>query len=195
MTDHIQILIDYISIYKKPDILRIKQLHDTFSYKKIPRKKLFLKAGDKLKHVGFIIKGLFKYYYIDYEGRKKIKYFVAENDFVLSLTSLIENIPSLFFIEALEDSEVLAAPVDKMIKFINYDPTWKEIYKSILEKNYIIKEKREAEFLLCNAEERYLRFINDNPGIYKRIKRHYIASYLGIAPESLSRISAKDENS
>ncbi len=72
----------------------------------------------------------------------------------------------------------------------NYAP-WKDFLIAILTKGYIKKEKREWELLQLSAEERYRRFLKEYPGLERRIKQHYIATYLGITPVALSRIRRK----
>ena len=87
-----------------------------------------------------------------------------------------------------------------MIERVNYDalnrlfaehPCWKDFLIKIISKAYLIRENREREFLLFDAEQRYQSFQKKYPNLESRIKQHYVASYLGIAPESLSRIRKK----
>lgn len=170
-----------------PD-LEIEKIQAIFSQRKILKNEMFLQAGEHLTHIAFNINGVFRYFYNDFEGNDITKYFITDNDFILSLTSFIEKSPSLFSIEALEDSQILIAPVDVIYHMMENNIYLQIIYKHILEKTYIEKEKREAEFLLHSAKDRYINFINENHTVHSKIKLFYIASYLGIAPESLSRI-------
>lgn len=106
----------------------------------------------------------------------------------MSYSALIENRESYFSIEALEDSKIVV---------INYH-LWKELFKDkiywhklligILEKAFCKKEKREREFLLFDAKTRYKSFVTSYPNLQNRVKQHMIASYLGIAPETLSAL-------
>ena len=146
----------------------------------------FTTASGNVSH--YIAHELFRYFYIDYEGNEKTKHFVARPEFVFSLSAFIEQTPSLYFIEALEDSEMLTAPADKIRILLRESKLWQDVYRAILENTYLIKEKREAEFLLYDAKDRIRHFVEEYPELNKRIKQHIIASYLGIAPESLSRI-------
>jgi CRP-like cAMP-binding protein len=172
-----------------------EQLQKIFFPKLIKKGEYFLRAGENIKYLGFNNKGIFRYFYIDYEGKDKTKYFVFDNDFIFSLSSFIGKAPSLYFIEALEDSEILLAPVDDIRKLIKSEILWQSLYKNILEATYIIKEKRESEFLLYDAKQRYLNFVREYPAINQNVKQHHIASFLGIAPESLSRIRSQLEMS
>lgn len=74
------------------------------------------------------------------------------------------------------------------VRNLSRSKNFQRVYTSILEKTYLVKEKREAEFLLYNAAERYERFCKDYPDLVERVSQQHIATYLGIAPQSLSRI-------
>lgn len=92
------------------------------------------------------------------------------------------------FIEALEDSVICEIQYKDWIKLKQEHVCWKELLILFLEKAFVIKEKREREFLLLSATERYTIFKEEFPGLEHRIKQHHIASYLGISPVSLSRL-------
>lgn len=184
-------LITFINKFSTLEQNDLVYLQEIFKFTVIKKNQIFLKAGNQLKYLGFIIKGTFRYFYIDINGNERTKYFVIENNFVFSLSSYIEKTPSLFYIEALEDSDLLVVPIEIINKLINSNIIWQNIYRNILETTYLIKEKREAEFLLFDAKYRYLHFLKEYPGLDKIVKQHYIASFLGIEPESLSRIRSQ----
>ena len=169
------------------------KLMKLFSYKRLKKNEHFLKAGEPMQYVGFHISGAFRYYYLDFEGNDITKFFVVDHDFILSLSAFIDRSPSLFSIEAIADSELLLAPVQSLYEIMDSSPFWMRMYTHILEKTYVIKEKREAEFLLYDAKTRYKRFIEEYPEVLMKARQHHIASYLGIAPESLSRIRSQME--
>jgi CRP-like cAMP-binding protein len=190
-THHYDIFINHINQFSDLPQKEVAGIKEIFFYKKIKKNQYLLEAGNKLSDIGYNINGLFRYFYIDYEGNDITKYFVSDNNFILSISSLIEQAPSLFYIQALTDSDVLLAPADRVFELIQRNAYWQKIYKYLLETTYILKEKREAEFLLYDATDRYLHFMQECPEIIKNAKQHYIASYLGIAPEHLSRIRAQ----
>lgn len=101
---------------------------------------------------------------------------------------MISKSNSHFFIEALEDSKILKIPYTKWKNLIETDSFWLKFLLSLVEKGFSIKEKRERDLLLLNAEMRYKNFLKDFPLMEGRIKQAIIASYLGIQPESLSRV-------
>jgi CRP-like cAMP-binding protein len=147
-----------------------------------------LRQGELQTHAAFVVKGLFRYFYIDGRGDEHTKHFVAENDFLISLSAFLKQQPSLFFIQAIEDAVIFKIKSRDLAGLIKENPFWKDLYLSHLEKSYIIKEDRTADFLLKDATRRYLDFKARHPGLIRRLKRYHLASFLGIRPESLSRI-------
>ena len=163
----------------------IKNLFMTEHYNK---GQYFVKEGDVPSKIGFITKGLMKYYYIDYEGNEWIKSFTAENDFVASYASFLYQAPSLYYIEAMEDTTVLSINFNSYVNNINLSKAWNTIARKYTEKIYCEKEKREGSFLKENGSERYSNFLNEYKHLVDRICIKDMASFLGITPVSLSRI-------
>ncbi len=151
---------------------------------------LFIKAGEIPESVGFICKGLMRVFYIDENGRDFTKLFNLQFDFISSFASFIERSESHLHIEALEDTTLCVITYGIFRMFIERHPCWLKIYTRSLEKFYVIKERREGQLLWSDAKTRYGQFLKDFPGLEKRVKQYYIASYLGISPVSLSRIRA-----
>lgn len=148
----------------------------------------FLRQGEIQKEIGFVTEGLFRYYYVDKKGNEHTKHFVFNNNFVLSLTAFLNHQQSMFFIQAVENSTILKISASELESLIRDKTFWKDVYLYLLEKSFLIKEERTADFLLKDAKERYLSFTAKYPTLVKRIKRYHLASFLGIQPESLSRI-------
>jgi len=169
-----------ISVFTK--IARIK------SFK---QKSYFIREGQVPTEFGFVISGLFRYVYISEQGKELTKVFMPEKSFVSSYSSMISKTTSYFFIEAIEDSKVLVISNNKWEKLKEQNPKWNLLLIKLLEKGYAVKEKREREFLLLDAESRYKIFLEEYPTLENRVKQHMIASYLGITPIALSRIRKK----
>ena len=148
----------------------------------------FIEAGQIPRYMGFVVNGLFRYVYLDDEGNEFTKNFLSENSFITSYSAMVQQQPSWFSIEALEDSEILKFDFLSWKNISQNNSHWDRFLLRMLEKAFIIKEKRERELLLLDAESRYRIFRDEFPGLDKRVKQHIIASYLGIKPESLSRI-------
>lgn len=152
----------------------------------------FVSEGEIPGAMAFVVNGLYKYYFIDKTGNECIKHFAKENDFMASYASFIEQKPSIYYIEALEPSELLVIKYEDYIRMIEQNFFWQSVARKYAEHMYIMKETRETSLLKDNAPERYLRFMKEHPDMIGRIKQKDIASYLGIAPESLSRLKMND---
>jgi len=161
------------------------------SKKAIKKGENFISAGEFPKTIAFIKKGLFRYYYANAEGVEFTKAFFPENSLLSSYSAIVQERPSYFSIQALEDSEVEVVSYHEFVKLFDEFPGWNKLLLGMLQKAFIVKEERERQFLLLNAEQRYVSFLKHNPNLDKRIKQHLIASYLRITPESLSRIRRK----
>jgi CRP-like cAMP-binding protein len=123
----------------------------------------FVREGEIPFKIGFLVQGLVKYYYIDADGNEWIKHFSAEKEFVASYASFLYQTPSLYFIEAIEETTLLS---------INYD-----VYINFLQNSFT-----------C---ERYHNFFNGHKNIANRLTLKDIASYLGMTAVQLSRIRNK----
>jgi len=151
----------------------------------------FIKAGEKPTKIAFVFKGLFRYVYINDKGDEFTKAILTENSFISSYSAMVLNKSSYFSIEALENSQLLEVNWSDFIKLQDTDIFWVKFLMKFLEKGYITKEKRERDLLLFDAETRYKNFLTELPGLDQRVKQQIIASYLGIKPETLSRIRKK----
>ena len=114
--------------------------------------------------------------------------FAPENWWIGDYTSARNKTPSPYFIEALEDSDVLLSDYDSNEKMMKSFPKIMENYQAGLQKHAAAKDKRIVSSLTATAEERYEDFLKRYPSIALRVPQHMLASYLGITPETLSRI-------
>lgn len=167
------------------------ELNEIGVVKNYEPKECFIHAGQIPKKLGIVKKGLFRYKYTSDEGREYTKAFMLENNFMCSYSSMITHSPSHFSIEAIEHSKVLEVDYNSWKKLISQDKKWDKLLITLLEKAFHIKEKRERENLLLDAESRYKIFLNEYSDLEKRLKQHMVASYIGITPIALSRIKKK----
>jgi len=151
----------------------------------------FLMAGEVPHKVAFIRTGLFRYVYINEKGDEFTKGIIVEKNFLTSYSAMISGKPSYFSIEALEDSQIFEIYWADFNQLLMNDIFWVSFLLRLVEKAYMIKEKRERDLLLLDAKTRYKNFLIEFPGMDQRIKQSIIASYLGIKPETLSRVRRK----
>jgi CRP-like cAMP-binding protein len=150
-----------------------------------------IRAGEKTDSMYIILKGLTRSYFIDQDGKEFNKIFLAENDIASAYVELLNNIPSRLNIEALEDTSCMVTKFKDIQALYQRHPCWNQLGRIIAENFFVLKEKREYEFLLLDAEKRYQNFLAEYSHILGRIPQYQIAAYLGITPVSLSRIINK----
>jgi CRP-like cAMP-binding protein len=170
---------------------RTEELLDIGYVKSLKAGEYFIREGEIPHKIAFLGSGLFRYVYISIKGQEFTKGIIPENRFLSSYSAMISQTPSYFFIEALEDSEILEISYQKWLSLVESDVFWIRFLLKNIEIGFSIKEKRERDLLLLDAETRYRNFLIEFPGMQERVKQNIIASYLGIQPESLSRIRKK----
>jgi len=162
----------------------LKRLHSIT----VKKNEYFLRAGDVPQRIGFNVSGLMRLFYIDSNGTEFIKHFCMENTLAISFSAFLLREESKFYIQAIEDTKLLTINYETYHEILDSHVCWQIVSRKLAELLYIIKEKREYELLMNSAQERYLQFLDDYPNLEERLNNYHIASYLGITPESLSRI-------
>jgi CRP-like cAMP-binding protein len=160
--------------------------------KKIKKRGHYLKEGFVSTEIGFVISGSFRQYYI-IDGVEKTTFFFFENAFVCDYDSFLTQKPCDHYIEAMEDCEVLHFSRETMYRLYRLYPKYETFGRLIAENVYLCTKHRLGNFLLNTPEERYKYFMQsyESEQILRRVPQHYIASYLGITPVSLSRMRAR----
>jgi CRP-like cAMP-binding protein len=148
----------------------------------------YISAGEVPTKIAFVCSGLFRYVYFKKNGDEYTKGILTECNFLSSYSAMILKKNSYFFIEALENSQIFEINWEIFNELMQKDIFWVGFLLKFVEKGFIIKEKRERDLLLLDAETRYNNFLIEFPCMDQRIKQGIIASYLGIKPETLSRI-------
>jgi CRP-like cAMP-binding protein len=156
--------------------------------KEIEKGTILLRQGDVEKSVAFIEYGIFRHYTIARDGKDISLLFTFENWFVGEMSSFLTQSPSYYFIEALTDAKIWQLSYDNLQKLYLHTTVGNKLGRIMMEQLYIRKAERERNLLMMNAEERYLDLIRQAPHILQNIPLKYIASYLGITPQALSRI-------
>ncbi len=159
-----------------------------FVPKKIRKHQFLLNEGDVCKYLGFVNSGCMREYTIDRNGTEHINQFAIEDWWTSDLNSFLSGLPATRNIDALKDSEVLLLEKSAREELFNACPKMDRFFRILLEANYITTHQRVTDMLSQTAEERYLKFIKNYPKLIEQIPQNQIASYLGITPQSLSRI-------
>jgi CRP-like cAMP-binding protein len=145
------------------------------------------RAGEVCHYVSFINRGSLRVF-MHVNDQEVSKHFFFEHEYASDYTSFLTRTPGLLNIKALDDVELMELNYEKVQMLYESFPVWQKYGRLIAEKLYIQVASRTQELLLRTPEEMYIRLIEQQSPIISRIPQHYIASYLGIKPESLSRI-------
>ena len=156
---------------------------------KIFKKDQFLlRQGEKCKYTFYVEKGLLRQYSIDEKGKEHILNFGPENWFITDRGSVFFDESSDYFIQAVEDTQVVLINEDTIDLLTQKIPTFADFNNRLLHNHIRQLQKRVNQLLSVEAEERYLDFVKMYPDILLRVPQIMVASYLGITPESLSRV-------
>jgi len=148
-----------------------------------------VRAGDVPTSCAFVVEGLLCQHYIGGDGNLIIKYFFPENRIAASVSATLLGEPRLFTITAIENSKVLEYDFAAFKSLVGEFPDIAAFYIRYMERHWIIeKEPGEIAFRHDDAMQRYVDFIRREPELHRRLKQHHVAAWLGITPESLSRL-------
>jgi CRP-like cAMP-binding protein len=161
-----------------------------FASKKVNKGEFLLREGEITKYSIFVSAGCLRTYTIDDKGKEHILQFSPENWWTGDM-SFTSDVPSQCFIEAIEDSDVLLTELSSIKKIAEYIPKSAAFYQTALQKSAAAKNQRIVSSMSATAEERYSEFLKTYPSLLQRLPQHMIASYLGVSPETLSRIRKK----
>src|SRR5262245_18384195 len=149
------------------------------------------RAGEVAKYAAFVARGCLRSYVIDSAGKEHIVQFAPETWWLADNISLSAKTPSQYFIDAIEDSDVLLIdPLDHEAQ-VERIPGYAAAFRRGLQRHAAAKDQRIVNSLSATAEERYLHFLATYPSIATRVPQWTLASYLGVSPETISRIPKK----
>jgi CRP-like cAMP-binding protein len=141
------------------------------------------------KDLGIVLKGIFRIYFYDPAAdQEKNVYFFSENQFLVSFRSFLYQYPCSYYIEALEDSEILYMDYHDLQKMYTSSKAWERFGRLLAEHFFNHSQGRTEDLLFLTHEKRYLNLLEAHPNIVKRVQAYHIASFLGIKNQSLSRI-------
>ena len=159
-----------------------------FHHRLYRKRQYILQEGDICTHLNFVVRGCLRLYKIDDRGNTHILQFAAENYWVNDLGSFHGLKPSELNIDALEDTVTLQITRDDLVTLFTQAPKFDRIFRVLMENSYIRLQQRLLQNISSTAEDRYKSFIEIYPHLVNRLSQVQIAAFLGIAPESLSRL-------
>ncbi|MDQ3278173.1 MAG: Crp/Fnr family transcriptional regulator [Bacteroidota bacterium] len=159
-----------------------------FSPKKLRKKQYLLQEGDVCKYMAFVEKGLLRSYNVDNKGIDHMIQFAWEGWWISDTYSFLSSEPAAYNIDAIEDAELLLISLPHFEEMMLKVPKMERYFRILFQNNIISKERRLLSSITYSAEDKYLKLSETNPQLIQRIPQNLIASYLGITPETLSRI-------
>jgi CRP-like cAMP-binding protein len=154
----------------------------------IKKGEYFIDEGSPARYIAFVNKGVLYSYSIDDKGDKHVIQIALENYWISDLFSFFSQEPSLYNVKAIETSEIILLSRENFSRACDTIPPFERFFRILIQKAYVNAQRRVSRIYKDPAEQRYLNLINEHPEIIQRVPQHYIASYLGIKPQSLSRI-------
>ena len=152
---------------------------------------LLLKEGQTCRHLYFSNQGLMRFFVVSADGKDTTKFFTPEHQLFTSQQSFSTQTPSRECIQALSDAELLALPHAALQLLYQDVPKWQTFIRRVLQEVNGMTERMYMDSITITAEDRYRNLLRDEPNIALRAPLKHIASYLGVTPESLSRIRKK----
>ena len=183
-------LIKHINSYSSTPLADSEEelVKNTFVPQKIRKRQYLLREGEVCKYAAFIVKGAMRQYSVDDKGVEHIVRLFIENWWAVDRESFVMLTPSVYNIDAWEDTEVLLVTRADSLDLLNQIPVLAQWTRKLDEHHAFAAQKRLSASISFSAEKRYSDFANTYPEFLQRFPQHMIASYLGITKETLSRI-------
>lgn len=165
-----------------------KSLHLKLTTTKLKKGELFLEEGQRCKYFFYILKGFVRVYYLDYSGNEITHWFSEADSMITSPFSFFRKEPNILYFETLEDSELIQITNDQLDLIVSQSQSLEKTYRHLIAEFAMSLSRRIMSLHTQTAEDRYLNLMKDYPQIFQKAKLSHIASFLGITPQSLSRI-------
>jgi CRP-like cAMP-binding protein len=181
-------LIEYISRYVELSSDDIAKLTPYFRLTKVKKRQFIVQPGFVCKSKSYVVKGAFRAYLVDKEGKEHTLAFAIEDWWISDYSSLIYQEPATLFVEALEDSVLIQIDYEDEQTFLKEIPKLERFERIITQRSLAFHQKRLLSNFTQTAEERYDEFMRKYEKIAQRIPQYALASYLGFSTEYLSKI-------
>jgi len=184
-------IIEYISRYVDLDANETEQFKSFLKVTKVRKKQFIVQPGFICKHKSYVVKGAFRSYLVDNEGKEHTLAFAIEDWWISDYSSLIYQEPATLFVEALEDSVLIQIAYEDEQNFLREIPKLEKFERIITQRSLAFQQKRLLSNFIKTAEQRYDEFMGKYAEIARRVPQYALASYLGFSTEYLSKIRNK----
>lgn len=154
----------------------------------VKKGKLFLEEGQRCDYFYFILKGFVRLYYLDLNGNEITHWFSLENSMITSPLSFFKKEKNILYFEAVEDTELILITSEQLNTIIAQFKSTEEAVRNLYAEFAMILSRRVMSIHTQTAEERYLKLMKEHPYLFQKAKLTHVASFLGVTPQSLSRI-------
>lgn len=154
----------------------------------VKKKVNLLEQGDVCKNIYFITKGFFRMFYVDLDGNEINNRFTEADNFIVDFQSFLTQKPSRYYWQAMQDSEVLTFSFKEVQKLYETSPVWEKFGRLVAERVYLQLNERVEMFQFMSPQQRYEHLLATRPELFNQISQFQLSSYLGVKPESLSRL-------
>ncbi|HET8865489.1 MAG TPA: Crp/Fnr family transcriptional regulator [Gracilimonas sp.] len=161
---------------------------NNFRPKRMLKRQFLLQEGDVCRELAFVEKGALYSYTVDSSGSKHVIRFAFEGWWMANLLSFFTGKPTRLHIEVLENSELLVLDRKNHDKLLEEIPAYERYHRIIVQNAYVALQQRVENALGLTAEEKYERLLEESPAFLNRVPLNLVASYLGVSPETLSRV-------
>lgn len=162
-----------------------------FKSKKLRKKQYLLQEGDMCKYISFVAQGLMKSYTVDEKGNEHINLFAWEGWWISDFASFIFGNEAKLNIDTIEDTKLLLLSRENYEKMLKDVPVMDRYFRILYQNSLATKDSRLISANTHTAEEKYAMFLDTYPSISQRLPQNLIASYLGLSPETISRIKRR----
>ncbi len=150
----------------------------------------FYKEGDICSNIAYVLKGILRSFYV-INGEEITRFVSLQDSIITAFSSYVTQLPSEENIQAITDCKLYMIDYRDMNYLYEKYPIWEKLGRLMLEQNHLRMEKRMVSLLALSAEQRYKALCKEQPAIIRHVPLQYIASILGVKPETLSRIRKK----
>lgn len=180
-------LLSYFSQIRPLTQEEIDGIVATLTIKTFPKGTILLKEGAVSMEAYFVLTGCVRQYFL-VEGEEKTNNFFSEGQWVISVNSMTNNQPSTHFLECCDESTLVVGNREKEEALYRQFPKLETVSRRVMEKVFAEQQELSGSYFTDSPEERYLKLVQTRPELLQRIPQYMIASYIGVKPESLSRI-------
>ncbi len=180
-------LVDYFRRLAPLSDEEAQAILDSMVVKRCPKGTHLLMAGQVCTEAYFVLQGCIRQYRV-VDGEERSEGFFTEDDWVLSIQSMMNRTPAEHFLVCAEDTTVVVGTEPREQELYRRFPRFESISRMAMQKVLAQQQERFAAYLTDSPEQRYLTLLRTRPDIFQRIPQYQLASYIGVTPESLSRI-------